>query len=1111
MRFILMLVLVAFLGSVFAQTNTTLTIGNLIERQAKPGEYVTLGFTVNGTGEYTFNLVAPANWAVLSGSKTLTLEGEERSVAFTVQVAGDARAETVESLVLNATQNDVVKGSAKASIRVLAVPGIALRAPDEIRRAPNDVIDFEMFVTNTGNRRDVFQISAVGSFWPVSFEPPSLSLEAGESKPIKVSLFPQGEFNLGYFYVLRIRGEPSLGVQAASEIQVTVRFENKSSSADTIDSSDLKLILNLKLELNPSLRFPADQEAAFGFSLGVVPTVTGDLSDYVSTSTGFSGTGFGLKFPPLGLTIPSAFNLNLRASIWETTLNLDNSGLNFEGNLNLKDWRISANSAYATRQANQSLSFGVRLTSLMPELRLELFTGIQIGGLSSNQAVSHSEVIGASYKTQLLESLGLSLGATLFGKSNVRTDSYDVGFSISQGLVWNTQDLIVQQGYTGIPLDGQHVFSLVAALRNTVPYSLRGNSTFDLATSDQFKYSWRNSVVATYSTDFGFLISGTAGYEIQNKVNFSSTWSLGTSLGYGFTVPGTLFGNLGAKVEYTGVIDGDAASTDHFELNGSLNFGSLQFSALGSFTRQFGAVSIALNEITTASFSVRYSYSSQTAFVLNYEYRLEVENKLSEIQSLNLAWTQRWSSTISSSLVFSKLVQFNFVNPASTGDQLFLALIFKDVLLENVGIRVGWLWSSPTSIFDANGLSNHEFSVSVGYNLSLPFVTPAPVTAIFGGRQSGEIYGVAFKDNNTNGKPDPDEPVLAGISVSLGRETAISDAQGRYRLRVPVGTYQLNFPSGLNAELDLFGGREETIKLDESRERNLGFVAVSSLEVHLFDDLNRNGVQDSNEIGIPYGGINVAGPITKNVRVDGSGMVIVTGLISGTYTITPDNSQLPDGYQLTGEVGRVTIDAPNPTNAISVSAAFPARELVTTFNNESLALFVNANASTLPPGADLRLEALVQGNVTSVSAKLGDRIVPLVKNAENWQATISLPISTIEGLLTVTVTASDGKQTVDYDVNINIQPGDLFEAEPILAVVGNAAAITVTTLFQIPNGQLELVFPDNSRIQLQSEDGYHWTGTWVASATAGLFDAQLVFGSRVLGVVPVTVRGPTKP
>ena len=158
-----------------------LQLQNAATRSGKPGEYVTLAFPVIGKGEYSFALQAPEGWEPLSANRTLTLEGE-RTLVFTVRVPLEALADQVAVFKLVASQAEVVKADAQGSIRVAALGGLRMRAPDEVVLEPGDVVRMKVFVTNTGNAPDTVRLSGVRSLWRVALEPSSFALAVGQSR-----------------------------------------------------------------------------------------------------------------------------------------------------------------------------------------------------------------------------------------------------------------------------------------------------------------------------------------------------------------------------------------------------------------------------------------------------------------------------------------------------------------------------------------------------------------------------------------------------------------------------------------------------------------------------------------------------------------------------------------------------------------------------------------------------------------------------------------------------------------------------------------------------------------------------------------------------------------
>jgi len=87
---------------------------------------------------------------------------------------------------------------------------------------------------------------------------------------------------------------------------------------------------------------------------------------------------------------------------------------------------------------------------------------------------------------------------------------------------------------------------------------------------------------------------------------------------------------------------------------------------------------------------------------------------------------------------------------------------------------------------------------------------------------AGEVRGTAWLDTNADGIRQPWETPLAGVTVTVAGQTAITDAKGRYTLySVAPGTHTLttSLPSGLTAEIG-------AMTVGEGRGAAVGVAAV---------------------------------------------------------------------------------------------------------------------------------------------------------------------------------------------------------------------------------------------------------------------------------------------
>lgn len=1092
---LLMTALFAVLAVTSKALEGDLQLQNAETRSGKPGEYVTLAFPVIGKGEYSFTLQPPEGWEPLSANRTLTLEGE-RTLVFTVRVPLEALADQVAVFKLVASQAQVVKGDAQGSIRVAALGGLRMRAPDEVVLEPGDVVRMKVFVTNTGNAPDTVRLSSVRSLWRVALEPSSFSLAVGESREVQVTLFPNQQFGRGYIYLLRVRGESSLDASATNEVQVLFRF---GAVQDANRSADPQLNLGLRFSVAPSLTLAAAKEPNFGLSVEIAPSLDGTLSDFAKGSIDPTG-GFGWSSTE-GFSFPSGIALGVNFDQWDALLRVSSNELAFSISYAWSDWRLGGTVGF---RAQQGVAFNATLTSLQESLGLQLYVSS-----SNGFSGARSDAVGADYQLPLSEAVTLTVGGTAVG-SGGGNDPYTFGLLASQSLRWQTDALELFQSSSAAPFSGAYSLSAFGALRNTTPFGLRGGSSLAITAADPVQFTWRNTVIGNVTPFEGLNLIGSAGYVMSTQPSYSVTWSAAANANYGFRIPGLLFGSVDLGYAHVGVIEGQSQTTDAVTAAFTISAGDLQFGIGGSFTSNAPTPSSAGLETTRANAQVSYLFTSATALSLGYTYQLRVSSSSSELHELGAAWTQVWSSQLISNLSYTRTLSANFVDPNVTGDAVGVAFGFSDLLLEGLSLNVGWQWSSANgSVFDPASLSQHRFSLGLGFNLNLPFDTPALIVDAFGGRRGGALRGLAFLDNNLNGKRDADEPIIPNLTVRLGRgQSVTTDADGRFELRAPIGTYALNFPSGLEAGLDLLGERTINIALNQTEQRDLGFAPVTSLDVTLFDDLNNNGRRDADENGIPYGGVRVEGPISKVVRVDSNGNATVSGLVSGLYTVIPNPQFLPVDYLTTTTPVEVRVTVPAVPVPVEVGAAVPPRAQDVTFEASNLALFASSPESTVPPGADVNLEALTQGKVDRVTASLAGIETPLQNVDGRWIGVLRLPAKTPFGATTIEVRAYAGTERVSFDVPIIVVDGPLFITGSYRADIDTLSTFELQTLYKVTAGALSVVFADGQRVILTSEDGYRWRGQWKTPATSGRLEGKLFDGERLLGTLNFVVTVP---
>ncbi|MDT4047322.1 SdrD B-like domain-containing protein, partial [Staphylococcus aureus] len=173
-----------------------------------------------------------------------------------------------------------------------------------------------------------------------------------------------------------------------------------------------------------------------------------------------------------------------------------------------------------------------------------------------------------------------------------------------------------------------------------------------------------------------------------------------------------------------------------------------------------------------------------------------------------------------------------------------------------------------------------------------------------------------WEDTNKNGVQDKDEKGISGVTVTLKNEngevlqTTKTDKDGKYQFTgLENGTYKVEFgtPSGYTPT-QVGSGNDESvdsngtsttgvIKDKDNDTIDSGFYKPTyNLGDYVWEDTNKNGVQDKDEKGIS--GVTVTlkdenDKVLKTVTTDENGKYQFTDLNNGTYKV---EFETPSGY-----------------------------------------------------------------------------------------------------------------------------------------------------------------------------------------------------------------------
>jgi hypothetical protein len=201
-------------------------------------------------------------------------------------------------------------------------------------------------------------------------------------------------------------------------------------------------------------------------------------------------------------------------------------------------------------------------------------------------------------------------------------------------------------------------------------------------------------------------------------------------------------------------------------------------------------------------------------------------------------------------------------------------------------------------------------------------------------RLLAQLEGRVFEDLNLNGKWDEGELGVSNISFNLRPNVNVTtDENGRFRLtNLPTGNYKVRMDiTTLPIDLSQVSSGEVNLKLAARQKGSVTFPLVRAGQIKgvVFNDLNRNGVQDEDEKPISNAVVRADGTDVIGFT-DSQGQFVLTGLAPREWRIYVDTTLIGGNLEPT-QTSHVNLPANGDINGVQLGLAPVKKEVVDSF------------------------------------------------------------------------------------------------------------------------------------------------------------------------------------
>jgi len=292
-----------------------------------------------------------------------------------------------------------------------------------------------------------------------------------------------------------------------------------------------------------------------------------------------------------------------------------------------------------------------------------------------------------------------------------------------------------------------------------------------------------------------------------------------------------------------------------------------------------------------------------------------------------------------------------------------------------------------------------------------PWVVEVPpaVTEFFGGRRAGTVEGVVEVEGPARFRQ--------GIVVRAGGVEATTDAEGRFELHLPPGSYRVEIDrSRLSAVLVVVEGSVPVeVRLKQTTAVRLKVAVRSVIE-------GKVTVEEEALAALPRFAVGLEDEHGRETAIytDDKGSFRLEGLPPGVYTVKLLTGLLPPGWRPVRTEELVLLE-PGEIERIELVVAAPERKV---YRGGLQIIDVEPETGVAPPGAMPLVAVRVEGEAEQVAVESDGRVLVMLQPGGDggvWTGRLPLP-DDYEGPLQLQVVARAGGHEARFPFFISVDP-----------------------------------------------------------------------------------------